>query len=231
MTWSEDEQFETTKVSFEQWNVMFGLQSTVLFYLGYKCYEWYPRFVEDNYVERDPTAAPTEDLEWAQSTREITAWTNTAETLLVVQGAYWLIWLANYTLDNQGGALHHLFYIAMKSSQAFPWLLAALAASVNVAYPQSAEVENNDITLAATPNEWKKQYFYYIYTTHGTAIQAYETVQTTRQLYLWVAAFSSQIMNAYAVPALTAKWEMERDAILEEEEAAIAAAKAAAAEK
>ncbi len=63
-TWSEDEPFETTKVSFEQWNVMFGLQSTVLFYLGYKVYEWYPRFIEDNYVERQ-TGVYIYDLEWA----------------------------------------------------------------------------------------------------------------------------------------------------------------------
>lgn len=112
-----------------------------------------------------------------------------------MQGAYWLIWLANFTLDNEGGSLHHLFYIAMKSSQAFPWLLAALAANVNIAYPASAEIEDNDYTSStangASVTLWTKQYFYFIYTTHGTAIQAYETLQTTRQIYLWVAAFAS----------------------------------------
>lgn len=42
MSEADDEMFETSKVSYEQWNIMFGLQSSVLFFLGYKAYNWYP---------------------------------------------------------------------------------------------------------------------------------------------------------------------------------------------
>jgi len=123
------------------------------------------------------------DLEWAKSTREIMAWTNVSNTLLWVQGGYWLIWLANYSLDNEGGQLHHLYYIAMKSSQLFPWILTYLAYCVNVAYPQSKSVEQADIDLAqpsATTAVWKKQYYYYIYTNYGSTQRQYDTDQVTR---------------------------------------------------
>lgn len=133
---ADDDMFSTTKVSYEQWNIMFGIQSSVLFFLGYKVYNWYPQFIQDNYVERQ-VGTYVKDLQWAQSTREITAWTAVSDTLLFVQGSYWLIWLANFTLDNEGGNIHHLFHIAVKCSQLFPWYLIALAYKVNVSYPQS----------------------------------------------------------------------------------------------
>ncbi len=69
-----------------------------------------------------------------------------------------------------------------------------------------------------------------MYTTSGTDITNYDTVQTTHQMYLWVAAFCLQFFNHYAVPALSEKWEMEYGLVVEEEEARIAKARAAAAE-
>jgi hypothetical protein len=227
-----EENFTTTQVPVEQWNILFGLQSTLLFYLGYKVNSWYPEVIEGYYDER-VIGTDAYDLEWAKSTREISAWTMAAQVITAVQSCYWLIWLANFTLDNEGGALHHLFYIVTKSSQLFPFVLTALAYNINIAYPQSKQVETSDTDMAETisGNKWRKQYFFSIFTTQGAEINAYSTVEVTHQIYIWVAAFTCQIINSYAVPALTAQWVEARAEIEAEEEEAIATAKAAAAEQ
>lgn len=96
-------------------------------------------------------------------------------------------------------------------------------------YPQSQTVENNDY-LAGQSDNWKKEYYFFVYTTGGGDLTNYDTDQTTRQMYLWVAAFCLQLVNHYAVPALAEKWDLEHSRLAAEEEARVAKARAAAAE-
>lgn len=231
------EEWEPETVSVEQWNVLFGVQQSLLFYLGYKVYNWYPKFVEDNFADRDyDTPTYAYDLEWAEGTREIMAWTDVSDFLLWVNGGYWLLWLANVTLDNEGGRIHQLFSLAAKSSKLYPFLLAGLAYMVNISYYTCLEDENQEhtfVTADATGEaKWARRHFYYIYSTFSAdELTEYHTEQTTRQMLLWVAITTSAMFNSYALPALQDKWEEEHARVEAEEDAEFEAAKAAAAEQ
>lgn len=85
--------------------MVFGVQQAVLFFLGYSVYSWYPKFVNDNFVNRI-TGSVQYDLEWAKGTQEIMAWSNTSYMMLIVNGVSWAVWLANYLVDNEGGDIH-----------------------------------------------------------------------------------------------------------------------------
>lgn len=82
----------------------------------------------------------------------------------------------------------------MRLQQFYPILLAWHAFRVYIAYPQSKTVENDDDIVGAA-DEWTKQYFYYVYTTSGTGVTSYNTDETSRQMYIWLAAWCSSLIN------------------------------------
>ena len=64
--------------------------------------------------------------------------------MLGLNGFSWLLWLTNFLLDNEGGDFHQLFYVAMRASQMYPFLMALHAYWIFYAYPQSQTIENDD---------------------------------------------------------------------------------------
>ena len=106
MSWGPPE--SASDLNMTQNEILFGMATFIMMFNGVKLWQWYPKEVKNNnlfYPDRI-AGTVTHDEEWALSTREITAWTNSSNLSLGLYGPAFLLWGMNILYDNEGGRLH-----------------------------------------------------------------------------------------------------------------------------
>ena len=64
------------------------------------------------------------DNDWVLNQPETLAWKEVSYVIGAISTGYWLIWFANYSLDNEGGTWHEIYWHTAQVSRFMPLVIA-----------------------------------------------------------------------------------------------------------
>lgn len=121
----------------EQYSIMWGLASMGMAGLSSYYYNEYTNKIwNDNKYPYRYQNVDAYDKDWALSTKELSAWNNTVWGMNLLHGMGLVLWLANWLFDNEGGAVHYIFYRYVQFSYITPVIDLLLTLNVVRAYVQ-----------------------------------------------------------------------------------------------
>jgi hypothetical protein len=161
------------------------------------------QFPDRTYSSSGVTNLDRYDIDWALATPEVVAWHKVSNWMSYIYGFGFLTWMANITLDNNGGNFHEFFWRVSQAFKIVPLIQAYLAWNVMTAYSFNYYSENNNKNAENTEKQ-NRDVLYRRYAVEGSDGLSeggvFDESQISAQWYVFLSFALITIVQSSAYP-------------------------------